>query len=36
MLRVTGSPQWYTVVGGSRTYVERIGALLPVIRRGSR
>ena len=35
MLRVTGSPQWYTVVGGSRTYVERIGALLPVIRKGS-
>jgi predicted NAD/FAD-binding protein len=24
MLSVTGSPQWMTVVGGSRTYVERI------------
>jgi uncharacterized protein len=32
MLRVTGSPQWYTVVGGSRSYVDRIAALLPDIR----
>ena len=23
MLSVTGSPQWRTVIGGSRTYVER-------------
>jgi len=33
MLRVTGSPQWYTVAGGSRTYVERLGAMLPDVRR---
>jgi predicted NAD/FAD-binding protein len=35
MLRITGSPQWYTVVGGSRTYVERLRALLPDVRTGS-
>jgi predicted NAD/FAD-binding protein len=35
MLRVTGSPQWYTVVGGSRTYVDRIAERLPSVRRGS-
>jgi predicted NAD/FAD-binding protein len=34
MLSVTGSPQWYTVVGGSRTYVERIAAQLPAVRQG--
>lgn len=28
MLSVTGSPQWRTVTGGSRTYVERIAARL--------
>ena len=33
MLSVTGSPQWYTVVGGSRTYVERLAAQLPDVRR---
>ena len=33
MLSVTGSPQWYTVVGGSRTYVERLAARLPDVRR---
>jgi len=35
MLRVTGSPQWYTVSGGSRTYVERLAALLPDVRRSA-
>jgi predicted NAD/FAD-binding protein len=29
-----GSPQWYTVVGGSRTYVDRLSALLPDVRAG--
>jgi predicted NAD/FAD-binding protein len=33
MLSITGSHQWYTVVGGSRTYVERLAALLPDVRR---
>jgi len=35
MLAVTGSPQWYTVVGGSRTYVERLAATLPDVRRSA-
>lgn len=34
MLRLTGSPQWYTVVGGSRTYVDRIAATLGDVRAG--
>jgi uncharacterized protein len=32
LLRVAGSPQWYTVAGGSRTYVERLAGQLPDIR----
>jgi len=35
MLQVTGSPQWYTVVGGSRTYVELLAARLPDVRRSA-
>ncbi len=34
MLRVGGSPQWYTVAGGSRAYVGRLAALLPDVRAG--
>ncbi|ROO84336.1 putative NAD/FAD-binding protein [Actinocorallia herbida] len=33
MLSVNGSPQWKTVVGGSRVYVERIAAGLPEVLR---
>jgi predicted NAD/FAD-binding protein len=32
MLRVTGSPQWYSVVGGSRSYVEPLAARLRDVR----
>lgn len=32
MLQVKGSPTWRTVVGGSRSYVDRIAALLPDVR----
>ncbi|GAB2853703.1 FAD-dependent oxidoreductase [Actinocorallia aurea] len=35
MLSVSGSPQWKTVVGGSRVYVERIAAGLPEVLRGT-
>ena len=35
MLAVSGSPQWYTVVGGSRTYVERLATGLPDVRRSA-
>src|ERR1700729_3269914 len=34
MLKVAGSPQWYTVAGGSRTYVDRLAGLLPDVRAG--
>jgi predicted NAD/FAD-binding protein len=34
MLTVTSSPQWYTVTGGSRTYVAALSARLPDIRAG--
>jgi predicted NAD/FAD-binding protein len=32
MLRVTGTPQWRTVVGGSRSYVERVAKELSAVR----
>jgi len=32
LLSVTGSPTWFTVEGGSRTYVEKIGERLPAVR----
>jgi uncharacterized protein len=32
MLRVSGSPQWYSVAGGSRVYVERLAGLLNDVR----
>lgn len=35
MLTVKGSPQWYTVEGGSRTYVDRIAAVLGDVRLGT-
>ena len=34
LLSVGGSPQWYTVVGGSRSYVDAIAARLPHVRAG--
>jgi predicted NAD/FAD-binding protein len=35
MLTIGGSPTWRTVTGGSRRYVERIGATLDDVRAGS-
>ncbi len=35
MLTVTGSPSWRTVTGGSATYVDRLVARLPNVRRRS-
>ena len=32
MLRAGGSPQWYSVAGGSRVYVERLASLLADVR----
>jgi uncharacterized protein len=32
LLRVAGSPRWYSIVGGSRTYVERLAGQLADIR----
>jgi predicted NAD/FAD-binding protein len=32
MLRAGGSPQWYSVAGGSRVYVERLAGLLKDVR----
>jgi uncharacterized protein len=36
MLGIFGSPQWRTVTGGSRSYVERIGAALQEVRLGTK
>lgn len=32
MLQIGGSPQWYTVAGGSRAYVDRLAGLLQDVR----
>ena len=36
MLGVFGSPQWRTVTGGSRAYVDRVAAQLPDVRPGTK
>jgi predicted NAD/FAD-binding protein/DUF1365 family protein len=36
MLGVKGSPQWRTVTGGSREYVDRLAARLPDVRTGTK
>ena len=35
LLQVTDRPQWYTVAGGARRYVERLLATLPDVRAGT-
>ncbi|MGW4652332.1 NAD(P)/FAD-dependent oxidoreductase [Kitasatospora sp. NPDC004289] len=35
LLSVTGSPTWRTVVGGSRTYVEKIAERVPTVHRSA-
>ncbi|MFC8454308.1 NAD(P)/FAD-dependent oxidoreductase [Kitasatospora sp. NPDC057223] len=35
LLAVTGSPTWRTVVGGSRTYVDKVAARLTAVRRAT-
>ena len=36
MLQIFGSPQWRTVTGGSREYVEKVAARLPDVRTGTK
>jgi uncharacterized protein len=36
MLSITGSPEWRTVVGGSREYVAKVAAGLPDVRLGTK
>lgn len=36
MLGISGSPQWKTVLGGSREYVQRVGAALDEVRLGAK
>jgi uncharacterized protein len=35
MLRISGSPQWYTVSGGSSTYVDRVARTLDAVHRAT-
>ena len=35
LLGIKGSPQWRTVTGGSRSYVDKVAAVLPDVRTGS-